>query len=344
VGAAQAYNSLADRFSQACHDRAVDVHESFYIFGGRRVEFRVVGENLSGRILRPFAHLQVREDASAAIALTVNMWDETEIVTTGGNPFSNLQPGEMAPVEASSDGRFVSYLRPESWIGFDRRERSIATMIADTNRLTLYELGRPLHSPLLLWHRDLGLETVHAGLVALDGRGVLFVGEGGSGKSTASLSCMFAGFSYLSDDYVGLEALPDGSFDGHSLYCSTHLEPSQLRRFPELAPLAQPAKLAREDKWLVLLGDHCPERLSRVAPIEHIVMPVVTGASEPRMRVARKGEALLRLAPTSLLMLPHARRDGLEILGRLVESVPCHWLELGGAPERIPDRVAQLFA
>jgi hypothetical protein len=41
---------------------------------------------------------------------------------------------------------------------------------------------------------------VHAGCVALDGRGVLLCGESGAGKSSLSYACARAGWTYVSDD------------------------------------------------------------------------------------------------------------------------------------------------
>lgn len=41
---------------------------------------------------------------------------------------------------------------------------------------------------------------VHAGCVALDGRGILLCGDSGAGKSTLSYACARAGWTYVSDD------------------------------------------------------------------------------------------------------------------------------------------------
>ncbi|MDQ2902178.1 MAG: hypothetical protein M3Y81_01315 [Chloroflexota bacterium] len=49
-----------------------------------------------------------------------------------------------------------------------------------------------------------GFEIIHAGAVALEETGALFVGSPGSGKSTLVLSCLRAGMTFLADDVVFL--------------------------------------------------------------------------------------------------------------------------------------------
>ncbi len=41
---------------------------------------------------------------------------------------------------------------------------------------------------------------IHAGCVAMDGRGILLCGDSGMGKSTLSYACAKAGWTYVSDD------------------------------------------------------------------------------------------------------------------------------------------------
>ena len=88
---------------------------------------------------------------------------------------------------------------------------------ASSERLSLYERGKPFRVLLSVWLHDRGVQVVHAALVARGDRGVLLPGRGGAGKTTSALTCLLAGFRYLGDDYVGLEGPVDGSFRGHSL-------------------------------------------------------------------------------------------------------------------------------
>jgi serine kinase of HPr protein (carbohydrate metabolism regulator) len=209
-------------------------------------------------------------------------------------------------------------------------------------------MGRPLHVPLSLWHCDIGMQVVHSGLVARveNGRaaGVLFPGMGGSGKSTSSLTCLEAGLSYLGDDYIGLSEDGAGGFIGHSVYNSSHLEPHHLKRFTRLAPHAIPAKLEMEDKWLILLAEVFPGQFMTQCPIRAIALPRVVDTEVTRFRKATRVEAMLALAPSSLVMIPGRGAAGMQKLGALVESVACYWLELGRQLPSVPVAVDALLS
>ena len=73
---------------------------------------------------------------------------------------------------------------------------------------------------------------------------------------------------------------------------------------------------------------------------------VVKNAVEPRIRPASKGEALLALAPTSLLQIPSPSRGvkGFNNLAQLAEQVPSYHLELGSDVRSIPRLVGEIVA
>ncbi len=51
---------------------------------------------------------------------------------------------------------------------------------------------------LMLWHTH--LSRIHAGCVALNGRGVLFCGDSGAGKSCLTYACTKRGWTFVSDE------------------------------------------------------------------------------------------------------------------------------------------------
>ncbi len=77
---------------------------------------------------------------------------------------------------------------------------------------------------------------LHAGCVALNGRGVLLMGDSGAGKSTLSYACARAGWAYISDDSSFL--LNGGSKRTIIGNChQVRFRPSAADLFPELAGL-----------------------------------------------------------------------------------------------------------
>jgi hypothetical protein len=217
--------------------------------------------------------------------------------------------------------------------------------IAWHDRIFIYERAKPLARLLLNWHNDQDIQVIHTGMVARDGKGILFAGKSGSGKSTSSLACICAGFDYLSEDYVGLESREDSSFVGHSLYNSVFLETRHLARFTELIPYAIKGRPPHEEKSVIILSQIFPERLERVVPIRALAVLRVADTSKPRFRPASKGEALLALGPSSLLQIPNRGLGtlGFNKLAQLVKRVPCYWLEVGNDLGSIAERVDELL-
>jgi hypothetical protein len=196
-------------------------------------------------------------------------------------------------------------------VAFDRMKPRMVGWFARGDQLELPDVSRPLYAPLLLWHRDRGIRAVHAAAVERQGVGVLFGGPAGCGKSTSALSCLCEGYSYLGDDYVGL----------------AHVDSEHLKRFPALAPGA--IRVSPELKSVVLVRQVFPDRAAPTAPMRLLMLPRVSDDPDTRVHPATKGQALMRLAPSSLLWLPHAREAGMDLMAGFVEAVPCYWLDLG---------------
>ncbi|MGH7720153.1 MAG: hypothetical protein ACREON_15090, partial [Gemmatimonadaceae bacterium] len=195
-----------------------------------------------------------------------------------------------------------------------------------------------------LWYQAGGMQVIHGGLVARGSSGIFFGGGSGAGKSTCALSCLSAGLDYLSDDHVGLEELPDGSFVGHSMFSSTRVEPDHLERFPVLRKHGIASNHPTNDKALVLVAEVLPHRIRRHVPISAVVLPRIVNADGARVLPASKAETLRLIAPTSLFMIPpQPGRDGFEKLARLVQRVPTYWLEIGRDLDAIAPRVNDLF-
>lgn len=322
-------------------DSANGLHERHYRLSGRVTRVRVVGDELARLLHLPFAHLEV--DAAPSPALAIDLWDPAATgVETPAGSIEAIDPAMRPAVAVTSDGRLVGHRLTNTLTWLDRRASTITGSVDPSRGLTLFETGRPLYFPLMLWLRDRRVQFVHAGLVARGGDGLVLCGQGGSGKSTTTLLCLAAGFDFLGDDYVGLEPR-DGGFVGHSLFCSTYLDPAGLRRFPDLDAHAVHGTTAEEDKSVVLVSRVWPERLAASARIRAVLLPEVSGEPVTRIEKASRGYALRRAAPSSILQLLAPEPSSLARISALVESTPCYRVALGRDRERIPVLLGELL-
>ena len=345
-----AFARMQYAFEQAWQARAAELTETFCTFANRHVRMRIAGRGLAKRMGAAFAHLITEFQGSPD--LSIDLWDAAETAIPC--------PLEPEPVEehmlqltsyvefglilGGMDERFLGCQRPHVLCWFDRRSRHVVASVAHYDLLSVYDCGKPLHFPLLLWHREEGVEVIHAALVSRDGQGVLFAGKGGAGKSSLALACLEAGFTYLGDDYISLDASNGGGFVGHSLYSATWVMADHLACFPGLAPYAAYPRHPDREKTLVLLSQVSPRQLSGSAPIRVIVLPHFSNDGKGRIRSASKAEAILALAPTTINLLLSAGPHTLDKLARLAASAPCYWLEFGPDMSEIPSTVDELLA
>jgi hypothetical protein len=368
AGREPAFDRVAAAFDKARQARPDDVHESRYVFGGRGVRLRVIGRALATHIMRPFAHLQDAALPADCVELEIDLWDERE--TNVAHPSDSSQ-ADLRAVESGAtgwdvvgasdgeqsqrwrvggglatsfqSGRVFRYVRPGAITWLDRGAGRAIGWRASGVQLPPQEQSKPLPLLLGIWYYDCDIHVVHAGLVAWRGQGVLVGGASGAGKSTTTLACLQTGFEFLGDDQCGLQALEDGSFLGHSLYGGARVAPGHVGHFPQLRAGAGPVQAVHDDKLLLFPAEVLPTQLARTATIRAIVLPRVAAAEQSRVRRASKGEALLRLAPTSLFTAFGAGARGFESLAQLVERVPCFWLELGRDIDAIPERVEAML-
>jgi hypothetical protein len=112
-----------------------------------------------------------------------------------------------------------------------------------------------------------------------------------------------------------------------------------------LAPYIIRGEPPEETKSVIILSQAFPERLKRSIQINALALVRVRDGAKSSVRPASKAEALLTLAPSSLLQIPNRSLgiSGFQLLANLVEQVPCYWLDIGSDFESIADHVRELL-
>lgn len=215
--------------------------------------------------------------------------------------------------------------------------------VRDARNLPVQHYGAPLLVLFALWANSRGMQLVHAGCVGTDHGAALLVGKGGSGKSTTCLLCAEAGLDYLADDYclVGTAPVPTA----FALYSSGKIHRHMLPSFPRLAALAvDPYPDDPSTKPVIYLRQDHGYAVTNQRPLRAIVVPVVTGRPDTTFEPTSPAQALLALAPSSLLQLPSTGSGSFQSLAQLVRAVPCMRLNLGTRFETIPPAIRTLLA
>ena len=346
---ARAFDALARGLERARSGAGAAVRRLPIVLAGRPAAIEVVGEALFDRIAPALSHLApAGAPADGAPDFTAALWDADATGIREVPPAPGESPTAPALISVSADGRWVVQRRTHAVVGHDRARGAVVGWFAGVPRLPLYDRGRPLHPQILLANQDRGAPPLHAALVARGGRGALLVGAGGSGKTTASLACLLAGFDFLGDDYVSLMRDGRGRFVGHGVYSSTHVDPTHLRRFPELHARAVLPSWPGEDKAVVFLRDVVEQvagcgRLLRESPIDALFLPSVRGDAT-RVVPATPAEAGRRLVQGGLALAAHAGAGGMAELFELAAGVPPFRLDLGTDLSAIPVAIDAVLA
>ncbi len=337
------FNKMSAVFDDALKSNPGMLVIAYYAFAGFNVRMRCIGTKMAVLHDKIFTHLKTEEIPPLNdLDLTIDIWDESE--TGVPNPFDSIpeKSAELRSVTSSADSRIVATQDSETSLFLDRKEKRIIASFLSSGKMNHYDLSKPFNKLLALWYRDMNIEIIHASMISKKGIGILFLGKGGSGKTTSALSCLNAGFNYLGDDHVGL-SLKDNSFTGHSLYASALIYANHLRRFPQLQKFEIKNNSQEDEKSVIYFSNGYLNRIDRYAEVSVLLLPVVGNSKHTNFRKAGKSEALLALAPSSLRLQISPNRKGFELLARLVDRIPAYRVELGSNLDEIPECVNEIM-
>ena len=330
---ADQFGRLHDSFIAA--SRLLPTSDDEARFAGYPVRLSVAGAELASTLRRAM----IATERSGSCDLSVELWDSTAAPGVFVPPVpSGLRTYGL--VTADAEGRFIVDSRPNGLLILDRLENRIVGYYAGAASLFLDERARPLHRLLSVWLGDRGVQFIHAGVVSAGDVGALLAGGGGAGKSTTSLLCLLAGLGYLSDDFAAITQDTSGVI-AHCLFTSAVVQLHHLQQFPKLTAAAEKPNYEHEDKSVVFVGELMASAIRASAPVRTILLPRVMKRPKTQIVRASSREALLALAPSSVMLLPGGGPRALERLASLVSAVPAFKLELGYDYDRIPGLIEE---
>jgi hypothetical protein len=309
--------------------------ERRYEVGGRCVSVCFAARpELVATLTRALAHLPAPRRSDPALTVLVADASGFEPPPPPWDPPAPRQPAssdqDTRPALYACDERVQGLLElgPGTLSMYDTAAAVGLFWSRSAEALPYYERGAPLRAIFHWWALEQGWQMAHAAAVGTASGGVLLVGKGGSGKSTAALACVTSGLAYVGDNDVFVDGGSEPSV--HGLYCSAKLEPVHRRRaLPALDGLLGATEIWSGGKELFFLDGALRASVSLGFPLKAVLLPRVTSATRATVRRVSAAVALLSLAPSTLFQLPGARRHRLQHMARALERVPAYVLELG---------------
>jgi hypothetical protein len=182
---------------------------------------------------------------------------------------------------------------------------------------------------------------LHAGCVALDGRGVLLCGDSGAGKSTLSYACARKGWTYVSDD--GSYLLSGGNDRVVAGNChQVRFRPTAANLFPEIAELKMMPRAAGKPSVQMQTAMIPWLTCAQTTQVDFIVFLNRRSENKPnlvpyRTDVARQFMRQMLYGPPSTRDQQHAAIERLLV----AEVFEMHYKDLDWAVNRLEELVRQ---
>ena len=339
------FGRVGQGFERAAHN-CDELVERFYNIGGFRVRLECAGRALAEGLTAAFAHLRIAP--TDEVDLSVGLWDSVSTgVPLASPPWGADDYLQRCGVRGYTDGRVCASYEVVNEIlsVVDTKTNRGYFRIRDAAQLPLYQCGSPLLLLLHQWLAVQGVDLVHGGAVGTPQGGVMLAGRGGSGKSTATLSCLDSPLLYAADDYGVVRGGEKPYF--YSLYSSGKVNLPDADKHSILAR-ARPAGILDTQKALFFLHEYYSDRLSTGFPLRAIVVPRVSGERATRIRPISGARALLALAPSTIFQLPGAENQKFARLSQLTKTLPAYAMDSGtdwrDIPRALHDLVTMLNA
>jgi hypothetical protein len=189
------------------------------------------------------------------------------------------------------------------------------------------------------WALEQKLIIVHAAAVGTSKGGILMTGKGGSGKSTAALSCLESKMLYAGDDLVLVDIENKKIF---SLYNVAKLEESQLDMFPNFRDFIYNPEALPKEKAQLFLYDFFISSLIIEMPLKGIAVMKFSGTATSKYDLSTPSEGLKALAPSTIGLLKESPKH-INIIAELCKRVPVYSFSTGTNLTEIPLLLEELL-
>ena len=256
-----------------------------------------------------------------------------------GEPILDLTRLIARLEEAGLRGDYYHELR--YWQLYDPKAGIGVQLMLDASGFPPWEPGAPFRSFLHWDYASRGMRLAHAGTLGVDGRGVMFVGSGGSGKSGTVLAGLLNGLDSVGDDYV-LVGLQDGTA-AYPLFRTLKQDPAGWERLGLDARLQRPASLNWQGKYQFRLEDIASRPVPARMAMTAMMVPKVSGTGRTTITPMPRKEAIVALAAPGLMQMTGDRASGFRFFSELTRRLPCYEASLGVDPKEVAETIREFI-
>ena len=259
---------------------------------------------------------------------------------TWGEPV--YHPRNVEKLLAETPFRATYFRDDHLWQIYNYQERFGVQWMRSPTAYPPWDAGAPLRVFLHWAYRFLGKRLVHAGTLGCQGRGILLVGKGGSGKSGTVLSGIAHGLDSVGDDYVLVEMGTEGP-SARPLFQTLKQDLNGLQRLGLESSFTKDRAPNWQGKYELRLEEF-GRTLTDQLQVGAIVLPRITRAPKSGWKPLARSRAMLALAPSGLMQMPGESESGVAFFSSLIRNTPCYQLELGMYPEEINEVIREFIA
>ncbi len=306
-------------------------HRELVRIGPLQVELNVAPALAQRKWSEPLA---LRQATSDEIDAQIFAWDDSA-GSTGfpappwGNNYVYTHRGDVRGY--SSDLIRVAFNYDSKLLNLWHTERKIGIYwTQDLKSLRSYEWAAPLRTQLHWVGSENGLQLTHAGVVGLDGMGLLLAGKGGSGKSTTSLACWNAGWQFVSDDYCWIAHEP--LTRAYAVYRTAKLLPDVATDLPSWDRVER----LSDEKYVYQLDTLSSRNLVSELNLTALLLPRPTDVKSPAVRPATLRDALATLSLSTMAQLAGANARNMAHLRETSSRLSKYHLDLCFPTSSVP--------
>lgn len=328
----------------------------YYRLANQTIRLQFAGDALVPYLTRALAHLFTEPTSNPDF--TFCLWESE----TTGRPLPQLLAdfnrhvthlpwlgirGVRNEVFPFSDERIQTVLYGEKDIltVSDKKRKVCVYWTQNAAGLPFYEIGAPLRMPLQWQFNTATRQMIHSGAVGTaELGGVLLSGKGGSGKSTTALTCLDSDLFYASDDYVLIDLEPE--ITAYSVFQTAKVKTfKDLERFPQLESWIMNADgvSEKDEKPMMFVGEHKPEKLIEKLPVKAVVFPRFVAGADYKIEPVAELSAFKAIITSTITQTPFADKESLQMVTKLVRSVPSYLLVFGENQSRLPEIIKQIL-